>query len=57
MIIQVEKRGDGDLKRPVLKLTAGGSYDLLTENMDAMIAVEPFGAYSTFLKDIPPLGS
>ena len=45
------------LKSPVLKLTAAGSYDLPTENLNAMVAVSPFGAYSNLLKDIPLFGS
>ncbi len=45
------------LKSPVLKLTAAGSYDLPTEDLDGMIAVSPFGAYSNLLKDIPLFGS
>ena len=45
------------LKSPVIKLTAAGSYDLPTENLDAMVAVSPFGAYSNLLKDIPLFGS
>ena len=45
------------LKSPVLKLTAAGSYDLSTENLNSMIAVSPFGAYSNLLKDIPLFGS
>ena len=45
------------LKSPVLKLTAAGTYDLPTENLDSMFAVSPFGAYSNLLKDIPLFGS
>ncbi len=45
------------LKSPVLKLTAAGTYDLPTENLESMIAVSPFGAYSNLLKDIPLFGS
>ncbi len=45
------------LKSPVIKLTAAGSYDLPTENLDSMIAVSPFGAYSNLLKEIPLFGS
>ncbi|MDH5563712.1 MAG: DUF3971 domain-containing protein, partial [Nitrospirota bacterium] len=45
------------VKSPVLKLSAAGSYDLPTENLDAMVAVSPFGAYSNLLKDIPLFGS
>jgi hypothetical protein len=45
------------LKSPVLKLTAAGSYDFPTENLESMIAVSPFGAYSNLLKDIPLFGS
>ena len=45
------------LKSPVLKLTAAGTYDLPTEDLECMIAVSPFGAYSNLLKDIPLFGS
>ena len=45
------------LKSPVIKLTAAGTYDLPTENLECMIAVSPFGAYSNLLKDIPMFGS
>ncbi len=45
------------LKSPVIKLTAAGTYDLPTENLESMIAVSPFGAYSNLLKDIPLFGS
>ncbi len=45
------------LKSPVIKLTAAGSYDLPTENLESMIAVSPFGAYSNLLKEIPLFGS
>ncbi len=45
------------LKSPVIKLTAAGSYDIPTENLESMIAVSPFGAYSNLLKDIPLFGS
>ncbi len=48
---------DFALKSPVIKLTAAGSYDLATENLDSMVAVSPFGAYSNLLKDIPLFGS
>ncbi len=45
------------LKSPVIKLTAAGTYNLSTENLESMIAVSPFGAYSNLLKDIPLFGS
>ncbi len=45
------------LKSPVIKLTAAGSYDFPTENLESKIAVSPFGAYSNLLKDIPLFGS
>ncbi|MDH5428768.1 MAG: AsmA-like C-terminal region-containing protein, partial [Nitrospirota bacterium] len=48
---------DFALKSPVIKLTAAGTYDLPTENLESMIAVSPFGAYSNLLKDIPLFGS
>ena len=48
---------DLTLKSPVLKLTASGSYDRPTENLNGMIAVTLLEAYSNLLKGIPPFGS
>lgn len=41
---------------PILKMTAAGNYDLPTDQLDAVAAVSPFGAYSQFLKTIPLFG-
>jgi uncharacterized protein YhdP len=41
---------------PILKITAAGNYDLPTDQLDAVVAVSPFGSYSQFLKTIPLFG-
>jgi len=41
---------------PILKITAAGNYDLPTDQLDVVMAVSPFGAYSQFLKTIPLFG-
>ena len=41
---------------PILKITAAGSYDLPTDQLDGAVAVSPFGSYSQFLKTIPLFG-
>lgn len=41
---------------PILKITAAGSYDLPTDQLDLAVAVSPFGSYSQFLKTIPLFG-
>jgi hypothetical protein len=41
---------------PILKLTAAGHYDLPTDQLDLVMAVSPFGAYSQFIKTIPLFG-
>ncbi|ULA65251.1 MAG: hypothetical protein LZF86_190554 [Nitrospira sp.] len=41
---------------PILKITAAGNYDLPTDQLDGIVAVSPFGAYSAFLKTIPLFG-
>ena len=41
---------------PIVKITAAGSYDLPTDQMDMVWAVSPFGSYSQFLKTIPLFG-
>jgi len=41
---------------PILKLTAAGQYDLPTDQLDLVMAVSPFGAYSQFIKTIPLFG-
>lgn len=44
------------LDSPVLKITAAGNYDLVTDQLDMVWAVSPFGSYSQFLKAIPLFG-
>jgi hypothetical protein len=41
---------------PILKITAAGSFDLPTDQVDMVWAVSPFGSYSQFLKTIPLFG-
>ncbi len=41
---------------PILKITSAGNYDLPTDQLDAVVAVSPFGSYSQFLKTIPLFG-
>lgn len=44
------------LDSPVLKISAAGSYDMPTDQLDMVWAVSPFGSYSQFLKSIPLFG-
>ncbi len=41
---------------PVIKMTAAGSYDLPADQMDYIVAVSPFGAYSRLLQSVPLFG-
>lgn len=41
---------------PIVKITAAGSYDLPTDQIDMVWAASPFGPYSQFLKTIPLFG-
>lgn len=41
---------------PIVKITAAGSFDLPTDQIDMVWAVSPFGSYSQFLKTIPLFG-
>jgi hypothetical protein len=41
---------------PIVKITAAGSYDSPTDQVDMVWAVSPFGSYSQFLKTIPLFG-
>jgi hypothetical protein len=41
---------------PVIKLSGAGKYDLTTDQLDAIMAASPLGAYSQFLKSIPLFG-
>ncbi|PJA77966.1 MAG: hypothetical protein CO149_06620, partial [Nitrospirae bacterium CG_4_9_14_3_um_filter_51_5] len=45
------------LKSPVFALAAAGTYDLPTDQFDAIVTVSPFGAYSSLLKSIPLFGT
>ena len=40
------------LDSPVLKISAVGSYDLPTDQLDMIWAVSPFGSYSQFWNQI-----
>jgi len=44
------------LDSPVLKISAAGTYDMPTDQLDMVWAVSPFGSYSQFLKSIPLFG-
>ena len=44
------------LDSPVMKVSAVGSYDMPTDQLDMVWAVSPFGSYSQFLKSIPLFG-
>ena len=44
------------LDSPVLKISAVGTYDMPTDQLDMIWAVSPFGSYSQFLKSIPLFG-
>jgi hypothetical protein len=44
------------LDSPVLKISAVGTYDMPTDQLDMVWAVSPFGSYSQFLKSIPLFG-
>jgi hypothetical protein len=38
-------------------MAATGTYDISSDQFDAIAAVSPFGAYSSFLKSIPLFGT
>lgn len=44
------------LDSPVIKMTAAGTYDIPTDRLDYIIAVSPFGPYTSLLKSIPLFG-
>jgi hypothetical protein len=48
---------DWALKSPVMTLAAAGTYDIPTDQFDAIVTVSPFGAYSSLLKSIPLFGT
>lgn len=41
---------------PVVKMTAAGSYDIPTDQLDYVVAVSPFGPYTSLLTRIPLFG-
>lgn len=41
---------------PVIKMTGAGTYDIRTDNLDFIVAVSPFGPYTSLLKSIPLFG-
>jgi hypothetical protein len=45
------------LQSPVMALAATGTYTLPTDQFDAVVAVSPFGAYSSLLRKIPLFGT
>ncbi|WP_454064779.1 YhdP family protein [Candidatus Nitrospira salsa] len=44
------------LNSPVIKMTAAGTYEMPTDQLDFIFAVSPFGEYSNLLKNIPLFG-
>ena len=48
---------DFRLRSPVMHTTAAGTYDFTQDNLDGVVAVSPFGAYSDSLKAIPLFGT
>lgn len=44
------------LDSPVVKITAAGTYDAPTDQLDMVWAVSPFGSYAQFVKAIPLFG-
>ncbi len=40
----------------IMKMTSAGNYDMVTDQLDFVAAVSPFGRYSDFLKKIPLFG-
>jgi hypothetical protein len=45
------------LKSPVMTLAAAGTFDIPTDEFDAIVTVSPFGAYSSLMKSIPLFGT
>ncbi len=41
---------------PVIKMTGAGTYDIKTDHLDNIVAVSPFGPYTSLLKSIPLFG-
>ncbi|TFG60888.1 MAG: hypothetical protein E4H32_08005 [Nitrospirales bacterium] len=44
------------LRSPIMNATAAGTYDFKRDDLDGVVAVSPFGAYSDLLKGIPLFG-
>ncbi|MCA9471982.1 MAG: AsmA-like C-terminal domain-containing protein [Nitrospirales bacterium] len=44
------------VESPIMQMTAVGSYNLVTDQLDGVTAISPFGRYSDFLKSIPLFG-
>jgi hypothetical protein len=41
---------------PVLKMSAAGTYNMVTDSLDVVVVTSPLGSYSDFLKKIPLFG-
>ena len=48
---------DFRLRSPVMNATVAGTYDFKMDDLDGVVAVSPFGAYSDALKSIPLFGT
>ena len=44
------------LQSAIMNVTAAGTYDLMRDSLDGVVAVSPFGTYSDALKTIPLFG-
>src|SRR5207237_9737501 len=44
------------LDGPVLKISGAGSYNLITDQLDIVLATSPLGSYARLLKQIPLFG-
>jgi uncharacterized protein YhdP len=44
------------LRSPIMNATLAGTYDFNRDDLDGVVAVSPFGAYSDLLKSIPLFG-
>ena len=49
-------RSNLSIDSPVMKISGAGNYDLVTDQLDFVMAACPFGSYSKFLKGIPLFG-
>ncbi len=41
---------------PIMKMSAAGTYDIPSDQLNVVVAVSPFGSYSSALKSIPLFG-